>query len=544
MSGPVPKPPTPEASPSPPPPFHTAAFGSRGAAGRLAKLEGDQNRQMVLRDFLRLIAGNRIHLRENTQDNGELVALLKDLHVVRSERVERALLLCPRGTFVPAEYADEAYSDAPIRVKEMEFNISAPHMHATCLEALEVQKGDRFLDVGSGCGIVTAAAAYLVGKSGECIGIDIKAEILDFAKGRVDKLLGDNPSYSAEACEIQFEQQNVFMPSKFRGYFDKIHVGGTCREDRLDCIVQLLRPEGGKLIVPVDNDLKLITRRPDGRLHHKVLTQVRFSELQVPTDADIVLSTMESENKLQMQVQVPPSTLPEDAHLARSFSMDSQGGSPDRKAKRSRPAMFSVHEGDQGEKVARGRGSPTHSALKVFCGCASGNGRRQREEDVDLEALTPDCVLVGEGWRIPAHRGVLKARCEHFRAQFDSGMKDANNGELRSPETFEKEPMSMFLHYVYKDELPGRMDANVITQVLHIACYYGVPRLIAVCEKLLAKELLSMDTETAAEYAPQLLQLVCANGLQNLQTVVLNYVSTLPAVLTALKQSAGLTLST
>lgn len=63
---------------------------------------------------------------------------------MHSDRVEKALLACPRGTFVPGDYADEAYLDAPIRVESMEFNISAPHMHATCLEALDIQRGERW----------------------------------------------------------------------------------------------------------------------------------------------------------------------------------------------------------------------------------------------------------------------------------------------------------------------------------------------------------------------------------------------------------------
>ena len=40
--------------------------------------------------------------------------------------------------------------------------MSAPHMHATCLEHLKLRPGHHFLDIGSGCGIMTAAAAYLV----------------------------------------------------------------------------------------------------------------------------------------------------------------------------------------------------------------------------------------------------------------------------------------------------------------------------------------------------------------------------------------------
>lgn len=37
----------------------------------------------------------------------------------------------------------EAYVDAPIRVEEHGFNISAPHMHATALEALDLKEGDQ-----------------------------------------------------------------------------------------------------------------------------------------------------------------------------------------------------------------------------------------------------------------------------------------------------------------------------------------------------------------------------------------------------------------
>jgi hypothetical protein len=46
----------------------------------------------------------------------------------RSDAVARAMLAVPRGAFVPVEYRDEAYVDAPIRVDAEDFNISAPHM--------------------------------------------------------------------------------------------------------------------------------------------------------------------------------------------------------------------------------------------------------------------------------------------------------------------------------------------------------------------------------------------------------------------------------
>ena len=60
-----------------------------------------------------------------------------------SEAVARAMRMCPRNAFVPQAHADQAFMDAPIRLDDLDFNISAPHMHATCLEALQLQPGQR-----------------------------------------------------------------------------------------------------------------------------------------------------------------------------------------------------------------------------------------------------------------------------------------------------------------------------------------------------------------------------------------------------------------
>ncbi len=51
---------------------------------------------------------------------------------------------CPRKAFLPNSYLREAYVDAPVRLEELDFNVSAPHMHATCLEALDLKPGLRY----------------------------------------------------------------------------------------------------------------------------------------------------------------------------------------------------------------------------------------------------------------------------------------------------------------------------------------------------------------------------------------------------------------
>jgi protein-L-isoaspartate O-methyltransferase len=166
--------------------------------------------------------------------------------------VQRALRVCPRDLFVPAGHREEALVDAPIRVEEHDFNISAPHMHvsrehgratphrrayesfsarfnahraccffcrlvclaeppacttnaataplymlaplqATCLEALQLQPGHRFLDVGSGCGVLTACGAFLVGRQGSAVGFEVRRECIQMGRDALRRLTATNP---------------------------------------------------------------------------------------------------------------------------------------------------------------------------------------------------------------------------------------------------------------------------------------------------------------------------------------------------------------
>lgn len=64
-------------------------------------------------------------------------------------------------------------------------------------------------------------------------------------------------------------------------HFTQVCVGATCPEERLHLLLPLLEPNGGKLLAPVDNDLRLYTRTPDGKLKQRVVSSVRFSDLEV-----------------------------------------------------------------------------------------------------------------------------------------------------------------------------------------------------------------------------------------------------------------------
>lgn len=81
--------------------------------------------------------------------NKGLVEQLQRFGVIKSKKVAEAMETIDRGLFVPE--GNPAYVDSPMPVG-YNATISAPHMHATCLELLEghLQPGMRALDVGSG----------------------------------------------------------------------------------------------------------------------------------------------------------------------------------------------------------------------------------------------------------------------------------------------------------------------------------------------------------------------------------------------------------
>jgi protein-L-isoaspartate(D-aspartate) O-methyltransferase len=384
--------------------------------------------------------------------------------------------MCRRDVFVVERYRDEAFADAPIRVEEMGFNISAPHMHAACLEALALRPGMAFLDVGVGCGVVAAAAALIVGPSGSVAGIDVRRECVQLSRANVARLAEQSPEFAAAACPVEIEVGNCFITAgtRHRGRYDCVHVGACCPPAALPPLLELLKPGGGRMVCPVaPSDLRLIVKKPNGAVTQKVISQVRFSELEVPTDAEVVLSTLRLERKARTTPPRLPSTFAADGE-----AIAAEGAARKGKAPACAPSSSPVG-------VIQGL-PPSPSAAAAAGGPAAG-----RPCGLAPEVLgPPDCVLVGAGWELAAHSAVLRQRCDHFRARAGSGMRDAALDRVPVPSHFSRAALEALLRYLYADEAaPG--DCHEASALLHVAQYYGVQRLGALCEVELARALRS-----------------------------------------------------
>jgi protein-L-isoaspartate(D-aspartate) O-methyltransferase len=81
---------------------------------------------------------------------------------VIDERVLETLQSVPRERFVPAEYIGLAFADVAVPLGEGQ-HMMKPWQEARMLQALNVQPGDRVLEIGTGSGFVSACLAHLGG---------------------------------------------------------------------------------------------------------------------------------------------------------------------------------------------------------------------------------------------------------------------------------------------------------------------------------------------------------------------------------------------
>ena len=120
----------------------------------------------------------------------QLVDGLRQAGHVSSERVTAALRAVPRHVFVPGIEPERAYRDEAFAIKYDEGGLpvsssSQPAIMARMLDQLDVQPGQRVLEIGTGTGYNAALLAHLVGETGAVVSVDIDADLVTDARERL-----------------------------------------------------------------------------------------------------------------------------------------------------------------------------------------------------------------------------------------------------------------------------------------------------------------------------------------------------------------------
>jgi protein-L-isoaspartate(D-aspartate) O-methyltransferase len=155
---------------------------------------------------------------------------------VGDEAVLSAMLTVPRHEFVPEEFLDQAYADHPLPIGYGQ-TISQPYIVALMTELLEIEPGDKVLEVGTGSGYQAAILAQL---TDQVYSIEIIEELATQAETRLQQL--------------GYTQVHVLSADGYYGWeehapFDAVIV--TCAPDHVPQPLVRQLKDGGRMVIPV-----------------------------------------------------------------------------------------------------------------------------------------------------------------------------------------------------------------------------------------------------------------------------------------------------
>jgi protein-L-isoaspartate(D-aspartate) O-methyltransferase len=165
------------------------------------------------------------------------------------DRVQQAFAAVPRAGFLPRGARSRAGHDGPILIGHGQTN-SQPRTVADMLHLLDVQPGQRVLDVGSGSGWTTALLAHLTGPTGEVVGVELEPALARWGAANLAAALMPWAEIHAAAAGVLGDPDGA--------PWDRILVSAEARTLPRPLVDQLGDP--GRLVVPVAGTMTLVVR--------------------------------------------------------------------------------------------------------------------------------------------------------------------------------------------------------------------------------------------------------------------------------------------
>ena len=119
---------------------------------------------------------------KNAMDKKRLIEKLREKGI--REEILKAIEKIDRRNFVLERNLDEAYEDHPLSIGYGQ-TISQPYTVAFMLQELELKKGDKVLEIGTGSGWNAVLISDIIGEKGKIYTVEIVDELAEKAKEKL-----------------------------------------------------------------------------------------------------------------------------------------------------------------------------------------------------------------------------------------------------------------------------------------------------------------------------------------------------------------------
>ena len=200
------------------------------------------------------------------EERRAMVANQIEARGVEDTEVCAAMRRVPRHEFVAAPQRGQAYSDKPLPIGQGQ-TISQPYIVAYMTEVLQLDAGEKVLEIGTGSGYQAAVLAEITDR---VYTIEIIVELAEEASARLQRL-----GYA----EVQATQGDGYYGWEEHTPFDAIIVTAAAGHIPPPLLRQL-KP-GGRMVIPIGGvyevqSLMLVRKTTDGEVRTERLMPVRF----------------------------------------------------------------------------------------------------------------------------------------------------------------------------------------------------------------------------------------------------------------------------
>lgn len=157
-----------------------------------------------------------------------------------SDKILQAFSKVKREGFVPNKIKEYAYEDTSLPIGNGQ-TISQPYTIAMMFSLLELKRGQKILEIGSGCGYALALLSEIVGKKGKVYGIEIVKKLAEKSKRNLK-----------EYKNIKVYNKNGRLGLKEKAPFSAILISARNKEIPEKLVSQL--KNNGIIVAPLGNN--------------------------------------------------------------------------------------------------------------------------------------------------------------------------------------------------------------------------------------------------------------------------------------------------